>query len=119
MWKNKAQIEDRRRRMKAYFVWIENRYDAGNEIIFAKNTKEARNLAHTTQIAGDADRFIDVRVKRYPAFDDKENLNARDFIRLQLDEGWHFDQGYIDGNCTDKEFDLWYERNFENREDKR
>lgn len=101
--------------MKAYFVWIENDDDAGNEIIFAKNTKEARSLAHTTQIAEEADRFIDVRVKRYPIFDDKENLTHKEFTRLKISEGWRFfELEDIDEDTTNEEFDLWYTRNFEN-----
>lgn len=98
--------------MKAYIVWIDYNDDAGNEIVFAKNTKEALKMARNSELAENADRFIDIRVKRYPVFDDKDNLTHRDFTRLKISEGWRYEGEDINEDSTDEEFYWWYKSYF-------
>ena len=74
--------------MKAYSVEVVSEPDYGKEIIWAKNTKEARNLAWNTEMAGNAESFLDLRVIRASEFDDCENMDADDFGWKQHQEGW-------------------------------
>ncbi|KRL08012.1 hypothetical protein [Liquorilactobacillus hordei] len=74
--------------MKAYSVEVISDPDYGQEIIWAENTKEARKKARCTEMAGNADGFLDLRVTRSSGFDDCENMNADDFAWKQHQEGW-------------------------------
>lgn len=77
--------------MKAYQVDLYNDPDAGSEIIFAKNTKDARKLAHDTDLARENDHdFIDVKVMREPAFDNMENATDEEMLIKKWHEGWWF-----------------------------
>lgn len=76
--------------MKAYSIEVVSEPDYGQEVIWAKNTKEARKLAWYTEMASNADGFLDLRVVRASAFDGCENMNADDFAWKQHQEGWRW-----------------------------
>lgn len=101
--------------MKAYAVRLESDPDKGNEIIFAKNTKSARSMAHATDLAGDADSFLDIRVKRAPEFDGMQNASQKEVMRVMWREGWWFHQsGAPFEDEPEEQFNKWYERTFKN-----
>lgn len=98
--------------MKAYSVGIKSNPDAGNEIIFAKNTKEARKKAQHTNLVGEnGPDFIDVRVLREPAFDDMENVTEKEMLIKQWRTGWWFFRGTPPDpeTASDEEFLEWWE----------
>lgn len=98
--------------MKAYVVGLESNPDAGNEIVFAKNSKEAKKIAHTIELTDNKESYIDVYVKRNPTFDDMENLPQKVVDKVKWREGWRFFQEGCP-NCetaTDEEFYAWYDR---------
>ncbi|MEG0349563.1 hypothetical protein [Enterococcus sp.] len=100
--------------MKAYIVNIENDADVGSEVIFAENTKEARKLAHKTEIAMNADNYIDVRTKRAPEFDGMENTTSKEMYKKMWQGGWWFHQsGCPSREASEKEFDDWYKKTYE------
>lgn len=74
--------------MKAYSISVNSEPDYGQEIIWSKNTKEARESAWYTTMSENAESFIDLRVIRAPEFDDCENMNAEEFAWKQHQEGW-------------------------------
>lgn len=101
--------------MKAYLIGLNSNPDAGNEIVFAKNVKEAKKNAYNLSFTDEAENYIDIYVKRYPTFDDMENLSGKEFTRKKWREGWWFFQdGYPDWDgSTDEDFDRWYKNTFE------
>lgn len=100
--------------MKAYVVGNKKKPDIGNEVIYAKNTKEARRVAHSTDIANESDYFIDVEVHRAYEFDDTENFSKKEFKKLQWEEGWWFKEpGAPDlWSSSDEDFYKWYDKTF-------
>lgn len=99
--------------MKAYVVGNKEEPEIGNEIIYAENTKEARRVAHSTDIANESDYFIDVEVHRAYEFDDTENFSKKEFIKLQWEEGWWFDEGAPDPwSSSEEDFYKWYGKTF-------
>lgn len=98
--------------MKAYGVEIpsdDDTGDYGTEIIWAKNSKEARKQARFTEIAEYAESFIDFRVRRIPCFDDCENLSKEDFAWKQYQEGTEW-LGYSELNEDDLTKEQFIER---------
>ena len=102
--------------MKAYIVEIKNYEEVGNEIVFAQNTKEARKQAYYCDIAEDyAERYIDICVRRYPAFDNMEKLSECELLMQKWRYGWWFSDEW---NCpdpdttTNEEFLNWYKNNY-------
>lgn len=96
--------------MKAYYVEIRDDPDQGGHIVWSTTARKAR---HNT---GDLvyDRWIDVKAKRYPEFDDKEHLTKRELALEQWKQGWWFDSDeptfddYEEN--TDADFLEWYDR---------
>lgn len=77
--------------MKAYNMTIPSNDDLGQEIIWAKNTKEARKKARLSNLyLENAESFSDLSVSRSPEFDDCENMNSIDFAWKQHCEGWEW-----------------------------
>lgn len=99
--------------MKAYVIGLDSDPDVGNEIVFAKNGKEARKIANTLDITDTAESYIDVTVHRAPAYDDTENLSAKEFMLKQWRDGWwfFFDDGVPSPpeEHTDEEFYKWHD----------
>lgn len=54
--------------MKAYKVWDEKSIDPCSTVVFAKNCREAKKLARSTDVCEDAD-YINIRVHRFPEMD--------------------------------------------------
>ena len=99
--------------MKAYYVSIPEDPDQGGYIIWAKTAREARKYTGDLQY----ERWIDVTAKRYPEFDDKENLTKRELALEQWKHGWWFDSDeptfddYEEN--TDADFLAWYDKRHE------
>lgn len=60
-------------------------------VVYAENSRKAKNLAFS-EWSGEHDvEFIDVRVKRLPELDDKENLSELEkALILVRDCGWYY-----------------------------
>lgn len=101
--------------MKAYLVSLESDPDKGNEIIFAKNTKEARVLARKTDLSDwSSEGFLDVKVKRLSEFDGMEKATPKEMMKKQWQEGWWFFQsGCPVSEEPEEEFGIWYRKTFE------
>ncbi|NWN99273.1 hypothetical protein [Tetragenococcus halophilus] len=99
--------------MKAYVVGNKEEPEIGNEVIYAKNTKEARRVAHSTDIAEESE-FIDVEVHRAYEFDNTEDFSKKEFMKLQWKEGWWFEEpGAPDPWSSSEEvFYKWYDKTF-------
>ncbi|WP_429976639.1 hypothetical protein [Enterococcus sp. AZ051] len=97
--------------MKAYKVGLKSDPDVGNEIVWAKNSKEAMKQAQTLDLADTKESYIDVEVKRYSVIDDMENLSHREFTKAQWRDGWWFHQSGcpFEDVSTDEEFYKWYD----------
>lgn len=100
--------------MKAYVCGIRSNDDAGNEVVFAKNSKEAMKKAQLLEILDYKESYIDVYVKRASEFDGMEDLSDKELTKVKWRNGWWFE--YIDypdsEEGTDEEFYEWYENNF-------
>lgn len=97
--------------MNAYIAGVKDDDDAGNELIFAKTAKEAKKIAWTTDLADNADSFIDIYVKRYPEFDGMENATKEELALKKWYEGffWLDRTGMPDcDTATDEEFLYWW-----------
>lgn len=96
--------------MKAYIISDSSDYDNGCDIVFANTAKEAKKLTGYTPI--EVDRYIDLRVVRYPQFDGLENASEIELAEAKWREGWWFDrdsQHMPDPEtATVKEFQDWY-----------
>lgn len=92
--------------MKAYIVGVESDPDAGNEIVWAKNSKEARRTAQYMDISDSAESYIDVYVRREQEFDDMENASEKEIMLKKWHEGWQWDNISIPDPdyATDEEF---------------
>ena len=91
--------------------------DDWNEIVFADNYREAKKKAtYTSLFNGD---YLNLRVKRYPAMDNTEILNHKDYtFRLWL-SGWMWEGGkypldpydlYDDKRKARIDFLKWYSK---------
>lgn len=82
------------------------------EIVFANTAREAKKLIDSTDLY--YERWIDIEVRRYPAFDGMENLSKREFAK----ETWRYGWTWYDlatpepEETTDEEFYKWYDENF-------
>ena len=93
--------------MKAYKLSVNNDSDQGEEIVFAKNGKEARGKYEFLE----PENFIDLSVRRAPEFDGMENADAYELAKRQWQTGWRwFDlQGMPDPDeDTEEDFEEWY-----------
>lgn len=97
--------------MKAYIVGLRSNDDVGNEIVFAKNSKEAMKKAQSLDLSDWKESYIDVYVKRNNAFDGLENDSDGILIK-KWQEGWSwFDKapGMPEPETsTEQEFFDWY-----------
>lgn len=75
--------------MKAYIVGLRSDDDVGNEIVFAKNSKEAMKKAQSLDLADWKESYIDVYAKRNNAFDGLENDSDGILIK-KWKEGWRW-----------------------------
>ncbi|KAF1295167.1 hypothetical protein BAU15_05290 [Enterococcus sp. JM4C] len=99
--------------MKAYIIGLESDPDVGNEIVFAKNNKEARKQALGLDLTDTRENYIDVTVRRYSALDNMENSSHRDISLKQWQLGWYFFQDGCPSppeEHTDEDFYEWYDR---------
>lgn len=95
--------------MKAYVLGLYSNSDAGNELVFAKDSKEAKKLNMDLE----PDSYIDLYANRAPHFDDMENYSHKEIMREQWREGWWFDIGTppsADNNVPDEAFYDWYDK---------
>lgn len=92
--------------MKAYIVGLRSNDDVGNEIVFAKNIKEAMKKAQKLDLTDQKENFIDVYVKRKDAFDGLENDPDGVLIK-QWQEGWRFHKGLAPEPEVSTEQDFW------------
>lgn len=105
--------------MKAYEVTNCKNDDLGTEIIFAENSRQARNQAwHSTQIGRESDNYTDLKVKRFPPADGYENKPRIELMTfLWHDHGWRFfdypDMPDIERGATEEEFRAWFEHTFQ------
>ncbi|MDN6745140.1 MAG: hypothetical protein L0L65_10045 [Tetragenococcus halophilus] len=97
--------------MKAYVVGNKEEPEIGNEVIYAKNTKEARRVAHSTDIAEESE-FIDVEVHRAYEFDNTEDFSKKEFMKLQWEEGWWFEGAPDPWSSSKEDFYKWYDKTF-------
>lgn len=97
--------------MKAYVVGNKEEPEIGNEVIYAKNTKEARRAAHSTDIAEESE-FIDVEVHRAYEFDNTEDFSKKEFMKLQWEEGWWFEGAPDPWSSSEEDFYKWYDKTF-------
>jgi len=58
--------------MKAYVVGNKEEPEIGNEVIYAKNTKEARRVAHSTDIAEEMARKVDEELTNWKTSGEKK-----------------------------------------------
>lgn len=93
--------------MKAYVLGVHSNDDKGQEVVFAETAKEARKLERDL----DPESFIDLYVRRAPAFDGMENLNQRELMKAQWRDGWWFFQDGCprEEESTDDDFYRWYD----------
>lgn len=73
--------------MKAWIV-ENNRIGYWNEIVFAENYKQAKKLALQTELYETSEDFVHMRVRRYPAMDDTENLSHEECTYKLWQSGW-------------------------------
>ena len=101
--------------MKAYIGGIHSSDDAGNIIVFAKNSKEAVKLVLQDDISDYRESYIDVYAKRYPAFDNMESLSHKEFMKEKWRAGWWFFQDGLpdESESSDQNFYDWYNKTFE------
>ena len=98
--------------MKAYYLWIEDNEDMGGHIVWDTTWRNARRRINESDLYYDS--WIYVKCKRYPEFDDKENLNKRELALEQWKNGWWFDSDeptfddYEEN--TDADFLAWYDK---------
>lgn len=97
--------------MKAYYLSVTDE-DQGGKIVFANTVNEARKHIYSTDFFYDS--WLDVKARRYKAFDGMESLSDAELALHQWKEGWRwFDTDYPDPDeATDAEFLLWYESYF-------
>lgn len=97
--------------LKAYVLGVNSDDDKGQMIVFANNAKEARQLENGQL---DPESFIDLFVRRSPAFDDMEKLSQKELMKEQWREGWWFHQNGCpnEEESTDEEFYIWYDQAF-------
>ena len=104
--------------MKAYMVGLNSNPDVGNEIVFARNYKEAKNKAHRLELVDTKESYIDVFIKRYPVMDDMELSGEKEKMKVLWRNGWWFHQsGYPQANddVSDKDFYEWYDKMYEKK----
>ena len=99
--------------MKAYYLFSINEEEPGGYPVFAKNSREAKKKLNTTNLY--LENYTNLRVRRLPQLDDKENLSEfeRDKL-LWRQRGWGFDEEDLPPDpdeTTDEEFKKWYEEN--------
>ena len=96
--------------MKAYILSVKNDDDQGQQIVFAKTAREAKNNWHWYL---NADIFLDKLVHRAPEFDDMENATELELMTKQWQEGWRwFDYNDVPDVETEniKDFENWYKK---------
>ena len=100
--------------MKAYCGELRDDPDAGMEIVFANTVKEAKRMIWGRDFTSLAESYLDLIVRRYPAFDGMETLTPKELSKVQWRDGWWFHQsGYPDPDeGTDEDFDKWYDETF-------
>lgn len=100
--------------MKAYCGEVKDDPDLGMEILFANTVREAKKQFIGSEVASQADSFLDLVVRRYPLFDGMEDLSPMELAKVQWREGWWFHQdGYPDcDTATDEDFYKWYEETY-------
>lgn len=98
--------------MKAYCLTIKDFDDAGCEIVFAENAKEAKKLIG--ELSYSLEQYTDLRVNRDKRFDGMEKLTPAELAKEQWRMGWWFhEDGCPDADeATDAQFCEWYERTF-------
>lgn len=98
--------------VKAYIIGLESNPDVGNEIVFAKNGREARKMADGLDLTDGRESYIDVTVHRAPSFDDMENLTDRELMKIKWREGWWFHQSDcpFEVGASDEDFYKWYDQ---------
>lgn len=101
--------------MKAWRVWDCTNEDAGIDIVWANNVKEAKYKGQLTQVGEELESYTDLRVRREKALDDMENLSDKDLAKEQWMLGWTWHEGTIlpyfdelDTDKVDKVWDEWY-----------
>lgn len=96
--------------MKAYVLYDAYDQEHGWDVVFAETAKQAKKKTGYTPI--DVDQYIDLRVKRYPAFDGMQDANELQLAEAKWREGWWFnDMASIPPEpetSTTKEFIAWY-----------
>lgn len=110
--------------MKAWIVENINDFDYDwNEIVFARNYKEAKRLATYTNLCQRVSDFTNLRVKRYKDLDDMENLSEKelDFEKWKLGWQWtDYRNPYFDDNLSEDEnikiFEEWYSEYYKESE---
>lgn len=105
--------------MKAWRVWDCTNEDAGIDIVWANNVKEAKYKGQLTQVGEELESYTDLRVRREKALDDMENLSDKDLAKERWMLGWTWHEGTIlpyfdelDTDKVDKVWDEWYYLNF-------
>lgn len=102
--------------MKAYVIGLHSNPDAGNDIVFAENSKEAFKKAQSEDVTEGKESYIDVYAHRSPEFDGMEKCTHKEIMYQQYLSGWWFDIGnppdYGNRDATKEEFGEWYEDTF-------
>ncbi|WP_282798854.1 hypothetical protein [Lactococcus lactis] len=99
--------------MKAYYLSVEGRDEAGGVIVFAENYNQAIG---NWDCELEYERWIDRRCKRAPEFDGMENASHYEMTLKQWHEGWWFDTEVRcpwEGEATDEDFKKWYEEEYQ------
>lgn len=101
--------------MKAYMAGIHSDPDVGNQIIFAKNSKEAMKKAQSLDITDYKESYIDVYANRAPEFDGMENATGLEIALEQWRNGWTWydyqDQPDVETD-SEEAFINWYKVHF-------
>jgi hypothetical protein len=100
--------------VKAYYLSVEGRDEAGGVIVFAENYNQAIGNWNCEL---EYELWIDRRCKRAPEFDGMENASHYEMTLKQWHEGWWFDTEVRcpwEGEATDEDFKKWYEKEYQN-----
>lgn len=101
--------------MKAYRLSVKDNEDAGNAIVFANTTQEARKQIYGSDLYDATDgEWIRVQAHRAKSFDDMEALSESELDLRKWKDGWRwFDMDYPDPDtASDEEFYQWHKDTF-------
>lgn len=97
--------------MKAYYISIDDNPDAGGNLVFANNYREAKQPSNTGDLM--YERWIDIRCRRMPHFDGMENLSERELDLAKWRNGWWCCSNEPvftdDEETTDQDFLDWWD----------